>query len=366
MNGLHRICPRILAVAVCLLTGAEGAIAGLVTIGNPGNDPDTRYASPGYGSVAYDYRIGEYEVTNAEYIAFLNSVAVVGDANFLYNASMAGTYGGGIQRTGSGTSGDPWFYLAKGGDTAWLNRPVNCVSWYDTLRYANWLHNGQPTTGGQVATTTEDGAYDMSQGASVVRKTGALFFLPTEDEWYKAAYHDKSAGLAASYFDFPTGTDTVPSNALINPDPGNNANFYDSGYTLGSPYYTTLVGEFENSLSPYGTFDQGGNLWEWNELDYFGDGSFRGVRGGCWGSNSGSLHASAWVSYDPAGESNSLGFRVASPYTLEPVPEPSTLLMLVMGLGGGVALEAEKAGHVTLCPSSLPPLSPWGRNGVRS
>jgi hypothetical protein len=60
--------------------------------------------------------------------------------------------------------------------------PVNFVSWYDCLRFANWLHNGQPT-GAQDSTTTEDGAYDLSLGSSVVRKAGATAFLTSEDEW---------------------------------------------------------------------------------------------------------------------------------------------------------------------------------------
>ena len=89
----------------------------------------------------------------------------------------------------------------------WANRPVNYVSFWDAARFANWLHNGQPT-GPQGPGTTEDGAYLNvgNQAPSFGRNAGATFFIPTEDEWYKAAYHDKTAGLAASYFDYPTGT----------------------------------------------------------------------------------------------------------------------------------------------------------------
>ncbi len=59
---------------------------------------------------------------------------------------------------------------------------------------------------------------------------------------------------------------------------GNNANYYSNGYLIGSPYYRTEVGEFQNSDSAYGTFDQGGNVDEWNES--ITNGSFRGTRGG--------------------------------------------------------------------------------------
>ena len=73
----------------------------------------------------------------------------------------------------------------------------------------------------------------------------------------------------AGYWDYPTKSNTVPSNVGSDgyTDPGNHANYWNNGYTLGSPYYRTNVGEFENSASAYGTFDQGGNVWEWNEAE---------------------------------------------------------------------------------------------------
>jgi len=86
--------------------------------------------------------------------------------------------------------------------------PVVFVSFYDALRFANWLHNGQPT-GAQDNSTTEDGAYTITaQGISnnsITRNPGATIFLPSEDEWYKAAYY---GALSASYFDYPAGSDT--------------------------------------------------------------------------------------------------------------------------------------------------------------
>ncbi len=122
------------------------------------------------------------------------------------------------------------------------------------------------------------------------------------------------------YYDYPTGTDSTPSNDLINPDPGNNANFPQSGYTIGSPYYTTEVGEFENSESPYGTFDQGGNVWEWNEAVLFS--GQRGLRGGSFDSSSFVLlRADVRIDYNPTSENAVFGFRVAS------IPEPSTVLL---------------------------------------
>src|SRR4051812_3617109 len=164
----------------------------MVPIGNPGNAPDTRYSATGIGSVGYIYQIGKYEVTAGQYTEFLNAVAKA-DPNGLYNTAMgdpvAPTQGANIQRSGA----SPNFSYSVAAD--WANRPVGYVSFWDAARFANWLHNGQPT-GPQDAGTTEGGAYhDVGSQALFGRNAGALFFIPTLDEWYKAAYHDKTAGL---------------------------------------------------------------------------------------------------------------------------------------------------------------------------
>ena len=302
----------LISIVVCLFVSsiASAVTIDWVTVGNAGNAAD----STGYGSVSEDYQIGTYEVTAGQYAEFLNSVAAT-DTHGLYNTSMwSNSYGCKIQR--SGGSGSYTYSVASD----WENRPVNYVGWYDSLRFANWLHNGQG------AGDTEDGAYDMSLGSSVVRKAGAQVWLPSEDEWYKAAYHEND-GVTGNYFEYPTSSDSVPSFDLVEPtDPGNNATFYDSGYTIGNPYYRTEVGAHENSDSPYGTFDMGGNVWEWNEALI---GSDRGFRGGSYNDSSygGSLSSSYRNSNSPSNEYyDGVGFRVAS------VPEPCSLVLL--GLGG--------------------------------
>ena len=152
------------------------------------------------------------------------------DPNGLYNTAMgdpvADTIGANIQRTGS----SPNYSYSVAAD--WANRPVNYVSFWDAARFANWLHNGQPT-GPQGPGTTEDGAYhDVGNQTLFGRNAGAKFFIPTENEWYKAAYHDKTAGLAASYFDYPTGTNAAPGNDITETtNPGNNANYYNEQST---------------------------------------------------------------------------------------------------------------------------------------
>jgi len=317
----------VVAAAVCACAAGARAQVTIetVTVGNPGNTDDTH--DEGYGGVDYTYNIDRYEVTAGQYTAFLNAVADE-DTYGLYNTSMwSDSYGCKIERTGS----SPNYSYSVG--TEWADRPVNFVSWGDAARFANWLHNDQPT-GAQDLTTTEDGSYYLNGATSdaallaVVREPDATWVIPSEDEWYKAAYHYND-GATGNYYDYPTSNDSCPSNDLVNPDPGNNANFYAGDYTIGSPYYRTIVGDFENSESPYGTFDQGGNVWEWNEAVLHG--SYRGVRGGSFYSIYVVTLQAAYRNYHygPADEGYGVGFRVAE------VPEPATIALLALG-GVGV------------------------------
>ena len=297
-----------------------------VNVSDPGNGDD---ATSGFGGVDYIYGIAKYEVTTAQYTEFLNAVAVT-DAYGLYSASMwSSDYGCKIERAGA-PGGYSYSVAADRG-----NRPVNFVNWGDATRFTNWLHNGQPT-GVQDLTTTEDGAYYLNGAVSdaallaAARKPAAKYFVPSEDEWYKAAYYDPDyTPYTSIYYDYPTNTNVGPSNDVVDPDPGNNANFRFDDWTVGSPYWTTAVGEFENSDSPWGTFDQGGNVWEWNEAAIS---TSRGVRGGSFGYSHGDsrfyLLSAYRSSKTPTYEDEFVGFRVAT-------PEPATLGLLALG---GLAL----------------------------
>ena len=306
----------------------------MVTVGNPGNAGELSGAGAGgygpariCGAVDYTFNIGKYEVTAGQYTEFLDKVAAT-DTYGLYNTNMDTAvfpFGCNIKRISSSGS---YTYSV---DPNWANRPVNYVSWGDAARFANWLTNGQKT-GPQDANTTEDGSYYLNGATSneallaVTRKAGWKWAITSEDEWYKGAYH-KNDGATGNYWDYPTSSDSTPSNDLIDPDPGNNANFYQDGYTIDTPYWRTEVGEFENSESPYGTFDQGGNIWEWNEAII--ESSYRGLRGGSFDNDLDVLHASLRSSYYPTYEVITLGFRVSE------VPEPASLAVLALG---GLAL----------------------------
>jgi formylglycine-generating enzyme required for sulfatase activity len=305
---------------IALSTPAFAAVnIDYVPVGNAGNTAD----STGYGAVAYNYQIARNETTISQYAEFLNAVAKT-DTYSLWNSNMGSNLNiAGITRSGS--SGSYVYSVTTGSG----NKPITYVSWFDAVRFTNWLHNGQPT-GAQNASTTEDGAYTLNgamSGVTVSKNVGATVWIPTENEWYKAAYYDPTKGGTGGYWLHANQSDTMNTNTV---GAAGAANYYAGDYavTQSSSYsssqnYLTDAGAFgANSDSFYGTNDQAGNVWEWNDAVI---GSSRGLRGGSWNDTTTGLAASDRdTSLVPSFGLNDVGFRVAS------VPEPSALLLTML------------------------------------
>ena len=256
-----------LALAAALLAplAASGVTIDWVTVGTPGNAADTA-PNPN--------RCGPSGASPCGAVAYTYNIGKYEVTNAQYAEflnKVAATDTNALYNTGMGydatfggitQSGVSGSY-SYSVKSGFESKPVTYVSFWDAARFSNWLQNGQPT-GLQASLTTEDGTYT-----------------------------------------------------------GNSANCYPYDYTPGT---LTDVGAYALSGSPSGTFDQGGNVWEWHEQIKYG--SNRGLRGGAWLYYADGLAAgNSRIDY-PALGSYSIGFRVAS------IPEPSTALLVLTGLLG--------------------------------
>jgi len=301
----------------------------MVTVGDPGNTADTTGDPNPAGFVADSFQIMRYEFTNQHYTDFLNSVDAGGtNPNSVYNTNMGSNARGGISFTSGAASGSKYAVKSNMGD-----KPVNYVSWFDAARVSNWLMNGATGT-----SSTETGAYTLSGTSTAPAvNSGATFYVPTEDQWYKAAYY-KGGSTSAGYWDYATQSDTAPTAVTAgltgigsSGSTGNFANYNSVASWNGQTGNVTTVGT-NGGASAYGAFDMSGNLYEWNDLTGAA-GSSRGLRGGDWSNtNPFSLSSSRSLSLDPSDEDGSIGFRLASPVA---VPEPSTYAMALAGLACG-------------------------------
>jgi formylglycine-generating enzyme required for sulfatase activity len=298
----------------CLLSLLIASSASSVTmawtpVGNPGNAAD----NTGFGAVGYAYNIGTYEVTNAQYTEFLNAKAK-SDPLALYNSNMGVPGYGGITRTGNDGS---YSYSAVAGRQ---NMPVDYVSLYDTLRFANWMNNGQGNGDSETGSyTLLGGTPTPSNGTTVTRNSGATIVLTSENEWYKAAYYDSTT---TSYFAYPAGSNAQTTCSA----PAASPNSANCNYAVGN---LTNDGSYLGSGSPYGTFDQGGNVSEFTETIV--GGSAVVTRGGAFdlpaNDNASSFRGNAFLS-GQGDRFPDAGFRLAM------IPEPDTSLLVIAGLFG--------------------------------
>ena len=365
--------PLLIMMVLALCAGA-GITVGraditldMVLVGNAGNPADQAYGSnPAFGAVAYDFAIGAYEVTNAQYAAFLTAVAVT-DTYSLYPATDNPSQPGNAKNIlhpltrgilQSGTNGGYSYTVAAN----MADKPANFMTWFSAARFSNWLANGQPT-GPQGTATTENGAYSlngaMSANFTITRNAvnpntsaAPVFWMPSEDEWYKAAFYQpaSSGGPAGSYWLYPTCSNEEPTVATANAtgsiaNPGANVANFASGSTWNDQFenLTTVGSAGASSASFYGTYDQAGNIWEWSE-GIEKAGTARGLRQGS--ANDPALAPGQTNDYLAASFGNNgrppdeyywnAGIRIAG------IPEPAAMWLLA--LAASLGWLARKAG----------------------
>jgi formylglycine-generating enzyme required for sulfatase activity len=255
----------------------------------------------GYGIVNNDYRMGTYEITNDQWNKFTAAYGVV--------------------------KGSPSFAYQQGSYYTGTNVPTNCASWYEVAQFVNYLNT---STGHQAAykfTGTQgtsnytytpwaitDTGYNVS---NPFRNSKAFYFLPTEQEWVKAAYWN---GTTLQTYATKAGETLFQGN-------GTNGGWNYDYYTMKQQPWN--VGSGSEELN--GTYDMMGNVSEWMESPYYSGSylfdSYRGLRGGTVHDGFDLyLRSSSRLNFWPLTETNDAGFRVAS------IPEPTTLLLL--GVGG--------------------------------
>jgi formylglycine-generating enzyme required for sulfatase activity len=250
-----------------------------VSIGNAGNAADTT----GYGSVGYSYHIGKYEVTNAQLNAF-------------------------VAAAGTPTGNDGGYVYTSD----WTNaqQPVNNLTWYAAAQFCNYLTTGDKSKGAYLFSGNNDnpGTFLGISRDAAISSYGIAYFIPTENEWYKAAYYKPNG---SGYSLYANGSSTITA-------PGIGWNY------KGGPGLPWNVGD--GAMEQNGTFNMMGNVWEWNETLISSSSCI--LRGGSYsyGGSVDRLKSSTRFTPSMSGHAADVGFRIAS------IPEPTTIALL--GLGG--------------------------------
>ncbi|MBN1514444.1 MAG: SUMF1/EgtB/PvdO family nonheme iron enzyme [Phycisphaerae bacterium] len=346
----------------------------------------------------YDYRIGIYEITNAQFAVFLNNALANLDnerGQYLYHDTDSGNvyiHSAQTGTTGTAGTGTLIFNAAANGriaysggeyvlsDSAFADHPVAGVSWYGALKFCNWLTLDQgfgplqrcygEGTSASLSTwrplTITPASWaarfmnDAERAALVADYRG--YRLPMDNnalqaddynEWFKAAAWRQDLYQNMTY-GFGRNTATLADanwNASGDPfEPGTTP----VGYYNGTTYDLFATNDTANA---YGLYDLCGNLFEWMQDQYAL--TSRAVRGGswAWGDASGPGMTNSERKYaTPQSGLNTLGFRV--------VRTPGTIVRAGDANGDGSIDLADYASFATCLSGPDPQTPPSGCDAV--
>jgi len=297
------------------------------TIGDPGNIayPGDRFGqNESRGSVPYSYRMATVEVTTAQWMEFVNTYSTQSDDLADFGRPF---WWGAVIDDGYEGPGRKWMLDSSLVDAARL--PVTNITWREAAMYCNWLHNSKDSG----LWAIEDGAYDTSTfsdleggrfGDQATHHPDALFWIPTLDEWLKAAHYDPNRNGAGE-----PGWWLYSHQSEERPIPGPPGKGQTSADYLVGTLDALLIplGAYPDTLSPWGLLDITGGTHEWTE-EIRGDREFRISEGNAAGSDFVLLDEAGFGYWeDIASPSLRTGLRIAS---IVPCP--------AMGSFGAIAL----------------------------
>ena len=317
------------------LSGAEFSRIGAINNAAYGGEDPFNIGVTGRGSVAYEYSIGRLEVTTAQWVEFYNAVLARPDAiSFPAQTLWTPTVWGAVRDTSYTGPGTRYRVNPNVANADML--PVGGISWRTAAIYCNWLHNNKSTD----ASAFLSGAYDVSTFSGgfptftdqASRSAGARYWIPSWDEWMKAAHFDPNRpnadGSTGGWWLYPHMSDLAPTYGPPAGFPGGSAaNQANTGFnTPDDVEYSIPLGAYANVQSPWGLFDVAGATREWTESIRVLEGRMSRISDGTpWASDPFDEVYTAG-SASPDLPRTNFGLRIATS-----VPSPTCLTLVLIG-----------------------------------
>lgn len=293
----------------------------------PTNDSEVPWAGTRIGAVDYQYRIATTETSVGQWLEFVRAYEPFYEYPSSGNIAPSAFTSTSIIVIGGQIGLIPGRTTGRAAD----------MGWEFAARYCNWLHNGKVNE----AWAFESGAYDTttftinpdgSANHQRTRSDGARYWIPSFDEWVKAAYYDPNryGEGQEGYWHYANGSDTRPIGGLA-PDEGGEQNAGD----IIDYRFPFDVGSYDHVQSPWGLLDISGGVQEWTEgVDLFDELARYRMTGGSSYNITGTAggvyldRLGIWdVGFVDIGLGPLVGLRLASV-----VPSPSVLPALLGGL----------------------------------